>query len=355
MQNMGYYDGTKLLSLNDKNGQKPEIYICTSNRSAGKTTFFGRYLVNRFLKYGEKFGVQYRFKNELKNVHDKFFRDIGALFFQNYSMCSKKLCGGSLYVLYLVNNKNEGAPPVECGYAWALNSADQIKKNSHLLSDIKRYIMDEFQSENNNYCTNEIEKFISIHTSIARGRGSQCRYVPVFMLSNPVSLLNPYYCAFNISASLKHDTKFLRGDGFVLEQSKNESAKAAQENSVFNRALSNVEKYNAYNAQGAYLNDNTAFVEKISGASSYLCTIYYMGKSYGLREMKNIGVIYVNKSTDNRTQLKIALTTDDLKPNYIMINENRYLINVLRYFFNRGCFRFADLECKQMVFKLLSY
>ena len=31
-----FYDGTKLLSLNDINGNKREIYICTFNRSAGK-------------------------------------------------------------------------------------------------------------------------------------------------------------------------------------------------------------------------------------------------------------------------------------------------------------------------------
>ena len=37
-----YYDGTKLLSMQDMNGNKPEIYISTSNRSAGKTTYFNR-------------------------------------------------------------------------------------------------------------------------------------------------------------------------------------------------------------------------------------------------------------------------------------------------------------------------
>lgn len=31
-----YYDGTKLLSMTDLNGKKPEIFICTSNRTAGK-------------------------------------------------------------------------------------------------------------------------------------------------------------------------------------------------------------------------------------------------------------------------------------------------------------------------------
>lgn len=45
---MSYYDGTKLLSLKDINGNLPEIYICTSNRSAGKTTYFNRLCVNLF-------------------------------------------------------------------------------------------------------------------------------------------------------------------------------------------------------------------------------------------------------------------------------------------------------------------
>ena len=45
-----FYDGTKLLSMTDLNGDKPEIYICTSNRSAGKTTWFNRYAVKKFVK-----------------------------------------------------------------------------------------------------------------------------------------------------------------------------------------------------------------------------------------------------------------------------------------------------------------
>lgn len=54
-----YYDGTKLLSLKDLNGRTPEIYICTSNRSAGKTTFFNRYLIKKFKNNNEKFLLLY--------------------------------------------------------------------------------------------------------------------------------------------------------------------------------------------------------------------------------------------------------------------------------------------------------
>ena len=57
-----YYDGTKLLSMKDLNGKQPEIYICTTNRTGGKTTNITRLLVRRFIKNGEKFALLDRVK-----------------------------------------------------------------------------------------------------------------------------------------------------------------------------------------------------------------------------------------------------------------------------------------------------
>ena len=59
----------------------------------------------------------------------------------------------------------------------ALNNADAVKKNSHMFSDISCLVFDEFQSETNRYCSDEVKKFISIHTSIARGHSLKCRGV----------------------------------------------------------------------------------------------------------------------------------------------------------------------------------
>ena len=77
---MAYYDGTKLLSLSDIDGNKPEVYMCTTNRTGGKTTYFSRMLVNRYLKNGTKFGLVYRYAYELDDCADKFFKDINTLF-----------------------------------------------------------------------------------------------------------------------------------------------------------------------------------------------------------------------------------------------------------------------------------
>lgn len=341
-----YYDGTKLLSMLDINGNKPEIYMCTTNRTGGKTTYFGRLCINRFLDKGEKFGLLYRYNYELDDIVEKFYKDLGSLFFPNYTMTSKRRASGTFQELFL-NDKS-------CGYGLSLNNADQIKKYSHLFSDIQRMIFDEFQSETNHYCERETNKFISVHTSIARGQGKQVRYVPVYMLSNPVSIINPYYVEMGISSRLKDDTKFLRGDGFVLEQGYIESASIEQKNSGFNRAFSK-NSYTAYSSECVYLNDNKAFVEKPAGKSKYLCTLRYKGSDFALREYTESGLIYCDDKADSSFLTRISVTTDDHNINYIMLKRNDFFLLNLRYFFEHGCFRFKDMRCKEAVLSALSY
>ena len=342
-----YYDGTKLLSLKDINGRTPEIYLCTTNRTGGKTTYFGRLCINRFLDKGEKFALIYRFNYELDDVCDKFYKDIGSLFFPDHTMTNKRRASGMFHELFLDD--------VSCGYALSLNGADQIKKYSHLFSDLHRMIFDEFQSETNHYCNNEVEKLQSVHTSVARGQGEQVRYVPVYMLSNPVSIINPYYVAFGISSRLRDDTKFLKGDGFVMEQGFIESASVAQKESGFNRAFGTNSKYNAYSSEGIYLNDNKSFIEKPNGKSRYICTLRYNGSEYGIREFAEDGIMYCDDRPDTTFSTKITVTTDDHAINYVMLKRNDFFLSNLRYLFERGAFRFKDLRCKEAVLSALSY
>lgn len=346
MPKSNYYDGTKLLSLKDIKGKTPEVFMCTSNRSAGKTTYFNRLVVNRFIKRGEKFALLYRFNYELDGCDEKFFKDIKELFFPEYDMTAAKKMKGIYQELYL----NEEP----CGYAISINSADQLKRNSHLFSDIDNIIFDEFQSEQNHYCDKEVEKFISIHNSIARGRSKQSRYVPVYMISNPVTILNPYYVAMDISTRLQKDTHFLRGDGFVLEQGYNETAAKALKSSAFNRAFGSSD-YIAYSAEGVYLQDDLSFVDTPTGRGKYVATIRYAGIDYGVREYPELGIVFCDKSVDYQYPLKITVDTADHKLNYVMVSSNFILIQKLRYYFEHGCMRFKDLQAKEAILKALSF
>ena len=132
-----YYDGTKLLSMMDINGNKPEIYICTSNRTAGKTTYFNRYAVKRFLNNREKFALLYRYTGELENCAENFFKDIKDLFFDGYNMRAQKVEKGIYYELFRIPPQDATGEGIPCGYALSLNNADKYKKRSHAKSTWK--------------------------------------------------------------------------------------------------------------------------------------------------------------------------------------------------------------------------
>lgn len=115
-----YYNGTKLLSLKDADGNKPEIYLCVGNRTAGKTVFFKRLCLNNFIQGKGKFVLLYRFNYELSSCADMFFRDIRPLFFENGELTARPVAKGLFYELYY-NEKS-------CGFAIALSNADPLKK-----------------------------------------------------------------------------------------------------------------------------------------------------------------------------------------------------------------------------------
>lgn len=341
-----YYDGVKILATKDLNGDTPEIFMVTSNRSAGKTTYFQRLMVNRFLKRGEKFAIFFRYNYELDDCADAFFKDIGELFFRGMTMRSERRLSGLYHELFLDDKP--------CGYAMAINGADTLKKKSQYFSDVANIFFDEFQSETGHYCPQELRKFKSLHMSIARGQNKQVRYVPVYMASNPVSLLNPYYLGMGISSRLRDDTKILRGKGFVLEQGFNESASKAQRESGFNKAFVD-DDYIDYATQAVYLNDSKAFIEKPTGSSRYLCTLRYEGKEYAIREYVDSGIVYCDDRPDSTFTNRISVTTEDHQINYVMLKRNDFFLAQMRYFFERGCFRFKDLQCKDALLKALSY
>ena len=347
-----YYNGSKLLSLKDINKQTPEIFISTSNRSAGKTTFFGKHLVNRFLKGEGKFILVYRYAYELNDVANKFFTDIHNLFFPNHVMSQKMREKDTFAELYLQDLKSDIEVP--CGYAIAINKADNIKKCSHLLSDATIMLFDEFQPESNQYCANEITKFQSLHTSLARGNGEQVKYLPVIMISNFVSLLNPYYTALHISERLQANTNYLRGEGWVLEQGYNDTASKAQKSSAFNRAFGDT-TYNKFSSEVFYLNDNNTFIKKLTGKNNYLFSLHFDNQWFGVRYFIESGFVYVNKTPDLSHNRKFAVSIEDMTEDTVLFNRFDGHIAMLRQCFDRGAFRFADLTSKSAVLSMLSY
>jgi hypothetical protein len=331
--------------MKDLDGEEPAIYIVTTNRSAGKTTYFLKKALEDFKKFGSKVVLLYRYQYELSACSD-IFKDVMKLYPQ-YGEEMKALphAKGLYYEMFLDGES--------FGFSVYLSNPDALKKYSPIFAEVDNIIMDEFQSEKGKYLPKEVEKFQSIYLTIARGGGKQSRHVNIFMLGNMVTIMNPYFIQFDIHKRLKDNTNFMRGNGWVAEFGFNESAsKAIKENGFF-KAFKN-EDYMSYSTEKVYLHDADIFIEKPKGRAKYICTIVHDGNSYGVREYFDEGVLYVSKKPDNSCKQVIAFKASDHNQNTIMLNHYSYLWKNIRDAFNNGYLRFDDMKAKSAIFDILS-
>jgi hypothetical protein len=195
---------------------------------------------------------------------------------------------------------------------------------------------------------------MSIHTSLARGGGEQVRYLPVYMISNAVSIINPYYLSLGIADRLKTDTNYLRGDGFVVEQGFYQNVAEQQKASGFNRAFKD-ESYLKYAAQNVYLNDNLNLIEKMQGVSDYIVTIKNNGKFYAVRKFNDTGLFYVDNRADETYPDKIVPNASEQDAGYMLLGRSSVLMAGLRMAFEKGYVRFRNQECKSVFFNMMRY
>lgn len=334
-----YYDGKTLLSKTDINGKRPELLMCVINRTAGKTTYYNHMVMEDFIHNHNKFVLLYRYKYELSQSAEKFGNDISQLYY-----------GG---VEFKTNNHREYAEIIfdgeVCGYSIALNNSTNIKKLSHIFNTVKTIIFDEFQPENNVYLPDEISKFLSIHTSIARGNGKQRRFVRVIMISNPITMLNPYYTALGINKRLKKDTKYLRGDGFVLEHLYHkEAANKIKESGIINAF--NKDIYAQKLCESGYLFYDESFIVKKCNINKSVLSYITNKKRYTVYLSDKY--IYVSSRYDKNTEC-FACTTSDMDIDCKKANHE--LKSIYRTFFNQAKVRFSDLSAKESFYDFISY
>lgn len=340
MADKKYYDGAKLMSLLDLDKKVPEIFFSASNRSAGKTTYFTKMLLRRFLKHGSKVLLLVRYGYECEGAMENFLSAVQlAGYYKNLTCKAEPRARGKYYETYINDQP--------FGYVVSLSAADFVKKKSSLFASVSAIFMDEVCPEDERYLPREFKFFMSIHTSVARGGGEQKKYLPVYMCSNLISVLNPYFQGWGITDKIPKDCTFFRWYGLVLEIGFNEAAAEAQKASGVMRAARGDTAYSDYaQKKSSFLMDNADMVEKKTGRSHYWATLLYDGKYYGCRIFAD-GYMYIDNSPDMGYDIVVA-TRDSMKND---VFANGYLTVVRKQlveFFSRGKVLFKNQECKQI-------
>lgn len=343
-----YYDGTKLLSLKDMNGKEPSIYVCATNRSAGKTTFFSRLLFRKYLRKNHQFLFLYRYKYEMDSVKDKIWTGI-AKFFPGWDIeleVNQKIGFGKFFLIKEVSGEKQ---EYLCGYITCLNSADQIKKYSHVFHSVEWIFMDEFQSETDKYCQDEIIKFLSIYMSVARGKGKQFRDVKVILAGNHISLDNPYYTYLGINKRLKPETKFMRGKGWVMEFGYYDGPAEEIKNSNIGAAFADSDYFDNLTSKDHLLCDNYN-IAKCPSNVKYLATFKTRKVRFSVKY--NTTGMYVCESFDITRKTKICPNTLS-DGDYESISNFPYLHKTLKEFYKNGKIYYENNILKGEFFQFL--
>lgn len=338
---MQYFKAYPVDHFKDADGNTPEILLVDGNRTGGKTTGFSRLLVDDFLNNGKKFFLVYRYKNELADVADAFFKDIRGLFFPEHEMTAKGHAKGAYYELF-IDKKS-------CGYASALSMVGKLKRYSHVFSDVAQMFFDEYQDESGVYLPEEVNKLLSLHTTIARGQGQAVRFVPLYMCSNSISIFNPYYIALGITSKINSNTKVYRGSGFVLLRLTIKDVAEAQKASAFNRAFSG-SSYLSSSVDNAFLNDDDFNVERRQGGGRPMFGFFNAGSFYTVLEQGQ--EFYVRKGGDKNIPVRYGVDQTDRGGGVLHIRSGPHLLYLRRAYENALVF-FDSQESKKAFQALL--
>ena len=78
----------------------------------------------------------------------------------------------------------------------------------------------------------------------------------------------------------------------------------------------------------------------------YLLTVKYENKHYAIKEYTEQGIFYCDDKPDMNYPLKITVDTENHEINYVMLSRSDYIIQMMRTIFEKGFFRFKDIQCK---------
>lgn len=199
MKKLPYYDYGPILS------QNAQINIICAMRGPGKTYGAKKYVLDRFFKTGEQFVFVRRTDVTKEESKSKFLADIGSRYANR----------GKLYIFgdELYFKENNETQSVLVGTFLALSLAENYKGGSY--QNVKTIVFDEFMTTNG-YYSNELLLFMSIFETVFRDR-EDCKLI---MLSNTMSVVCPYYEAFNIQIKPDFKGTIKRSFSFTNEEGK---------------------------------------------------------------------------------------------------------------------------------------
>lgn len=230
------------------------------------------------------------------------------------------------------------------GYAVQLSTA-KIQK-SDVFPNVQLIIFDEFIiGKGDHYLPDEVTKFLELYETIARP-GTDHPEVKVFFLGNAVTQTNPYFEYFRLDRPYTGEyRKFGANKDILVQDVDVPELQADKHLSRFGQLINGTE-YAAYAIDNEWLEDDSDFIAHKTKDAQYRMAIRYNGTWIGIWFDDVEWTYYVSMSVDLQNPNKYSATTDDHKPNVMLMrkakqmNQFRHLIEC----YNEGAVRYESIK-----------
>lgn len=324
-----YYNGDKIL-----NNPQP-FNFSLGARGIGKSYYWLRFCVRRFLKNKEQFIYTRRYLSDLIKVMNTLFDSVKNEFPDTVITIDKN-------IIY-INEEIAG---------WCIAVSEFTKYKSSNFGHVNTILFDEFLPEDGKYLGGkqnpnlEPELCLNFYQTVARDYGKVIRDDVMFIfIANSVTINNPYFYYFNVDKQIKSNTKFLRGKGFNVELVKNKSIADEISDSKFGELIKG-SKYEEYALGNEFYLDSNEFIRKYDGKKSYIMTLLYNKIFYGLWKTKD-GIYYLSEKYEKNCKNIYSLNSKDHSEKSILITRiNSMFIKDLVKAYASGRLYFENQRCK---------
>ena len=305
-------------------------------RGCGKTTGAIRYIIDQHIKNPNYEAVWVRRYKEERNEIEKTFFDgiVNKNFYPNHEFKTRAHIG------YM-----DGVPIIR----FAALSVDKRRKGI-TSPNVRLMVFDEFLLDKGaRYIPDEFTAFLSFYDTIARPADPERERVPVLMLANAMTMVNPYFTQWRVMFNEKGQFKtkavfaqILADDEFYQVSQHSEFAEAIKGTHYYEHSIKN-----------EFLLDNNNFIEQRSTLSRHICNFIFNNKTIGVWIDWNVGKVWLSSKYDPSCRFNFSMGKDGT-PNILTAKyfKKSTFYPYISLAFNSGLMFYENLEIKNDWYKI---
>lgn len=346
-------------------------HFIQGNRKAGKTVGVGIFLIADFLLYGYQSVLIRRYISDFDKdkAMESFFMKAWPYRAEFPEVVAHHPKLQKLYPLELVRNfdwlnhdiifKNNQAVvdnKIMSYPATLYGKGPTAFKEAGPFTEIHKVIYDEFIPEKDApIIQGEVRKWSIIAETAARGRADALRTFGAIFISNAVTDDHQWAKEYDFKHTVKKDSHYFVKNpekGYTIEKVENTAVAEELENSafgVFLRGSATGQAYLDY-SQSNKTQDDTSFVEKLSGDMRYLFNIKYEDGIYAMKFDLKTGLYYfTDEGVDKEFKNSYATTREDHSLDTVLITTTlRKRMLSIKLAYGSGQMRFNSIVSKNV-------